>query len=182
MVALVTCWRRVLVDSQIKFVVVLSRLIHRRVHIPSMMTMLTLLGSCNSTDSVDDFFDGCSGVWFVAIASQFSTCWRCCIKVLRWLESVGCALDESAYRQRGELVTRRRITTDETFLELDVFKHLFRFPRNEIARLSELLLPASELIRCQNGTVAHRIEAMMLLLLTFTRPRTQVRCEACERM
>lgn len=101
-------------------------------------------------------------------------CGDCLSNLLRWLVDCGCDLDASAYRRAELIVRRRRLSADAFFLRFDVFRRVFRIDREHFVELSELLLPDVEYVRCANGTCAERLEAIMLVFMRLTRPRSQV--------
>lgn len=93
-------------------------------------------------------------------------------RVVRMLGEFGCALDDNAHVRNNVVIKRRRMSPDDSFLHFDTFAVAFRFRRDEIEPLGRLLLPDDPFIRCPNGSVARRDEALMLLLMTLTRPRS----------
>lgn len=173
-------WSASLVRSQCAFLFQLCDYIHRLVHEPQLV--VDILGVLYSSrlveleNEIESTFDNEIGLGagIELLNDNIEFCSDCLSNLLRWLVDCGCDLDASAYHRGEQIVRRRRLSADTFFLRFDVFRHVFRIDRAHFVELSELLLPGVEYVRCANGTCAERLEAIMLVFMRLTRPRSQV--------
>lgn len=171
-------WSASLVRSQCAFLFLLCDFIHRLVHEPQLVVLGVLFSSrfAELENEIESTFDDEIGLGagIELLNHDDGFCGDCLSNLLRWLVDCGCDLDASAYRRAELIVRRRRLSADAFFLRFDVFRHVFRIDREHFVELSELLLPDVEYVRCANGTCAERLEAIMLVFMRLTRPRSQV--------
>jgi hypothetical protein len=173
MLALPHEWARSLVASQIGFLVIMIGYICTCSDEESYTQLLHFAIAGGHFDIVDMILE-----WQRRDREENldGICPHCLERVLAWLEAAGCQLDRNAYRTNTNnvIVARRRLAGDQFALLIDDFEICFRFTRPQFGQLCHQLLLDVGFTHfiCYQGTKASVEEAMMLLLLELSRPRT----------